>query len=311
MTPARNKPLRVTSEHLEQRDDERRQWAKQTLGYFEEFPSDKDETLYYVVRLYVEIPELFQRIPKKQSTCPKINGKKPFHCDWTDSIEANQNAALKELTILRRNERIPKADVIVKFLTPFSAEDINKYRKKIFEFLRSVRLQRKHQVICPGRLVAVVGLELTNGEDGEPNNTVHLHCLTKDPRNAKELRNLFSKACEYSGLVRKENFQIVCRKLWDGYRYLKYFTKFEYVEKVILLKKESGLQRFYEVGGWFEQGKLKLWKDGDKGDKTGTQNKKHSPSSPKKPKQTKKDAEHGETDKLAKTKTSKPFPPLR
>ena len=285
MTQKSNKPLRVTPAHLEQRDKEREQWVKWTLGYFEEFPSDKDETLYYVVRLYVEIPELFQRNPRKESTCPKTKGKKPFHCDWTDSIESYQNAALKELTILRRNKRIPKIDVIVKFLTQFSAEDINKYRKKIFEFLRNVRLQRKHQVISPGRFVADVGLELTRGEDGEPNNTVHFHFLNKDPRNAKELRNLFSKACEYSGLVRKENFQIVYRKLWNGYRYLKYFTKFEYVEKVILLKKETGLQRFYVVGEWFEQGKLKLWKDGKKSNKRGSQNKKRSPPSPKQSKQ--------------------------
>ena len=234
-----------------------------TDGFGDEITAEKDESLYYVIKSPLEIPDLFQETPRKKTTFKKNkNGKSIFHCDWTDSIESNQNAALKEMTILQRNNQIPTKEIIVGFLTPLFAKDINERRKKFFEVLRNVKLQRRLQVICPGRFVSVVGLELTRGEDGKPNNTVHFHFLTKDPRNKKELKNLFITAGEYCGLVNDEDYRIsCCRKLGNGMGYFRYFTKFGYTDKVILLKKGTGLQRFYTIGPWFALSKSAIWKN--------------------------------------------------
>jgi len=238
-------------------------------GFFDDTKEGKDKSLYYVVESPFEIPKLFQtgKYPRLISNYLKNSDKKPFICDWTDSIESNQNAALREITILRRNGRIPKIDYKVRFLKEFFADEINAHRKNIFEVMRNVRLQERLNVRCPISLEAVVALELTRGEDDKPNNRVHFHFLTKDPRSPEELTKVFITACEYSGLVKNEDFVVdKPRPLWDGYTYFNYFTKFEYLDKLFLFKKGTGLQKIYTIGKWFTKKKSELWTEGDNRD---------------------------------------------
>jgi len=135
-----------------------------------------------------------------------------------------------------------------------SAKEIQALRTRIFRYLK------EHG------LTAVVSIELTRGANGKPNNTVHFHFLTDDPRSEAEIRALFNRACEQQGLVRGEDFRIDYRELWDGYRYFNYFTKCgeKYFHKVILfesglLKSGKTLQKFYKIGNWFMKSKGKIW----------------------------------------------------
>jgi len=175
---------------------------------------------------------------------------------FTNSRESYQNGACKETLILRRNGRTPTQELVLHFLTVFSAVEINELRTKIF------------RVLTDNGLVAVANLELTRGKDGKPNNCVHSHILTDDQRSGGELQQLLETACERQGLVKGQDFQVDHRLLWDGYRYFNYFTKFgkKYFNKVILFEKgllESGrtLQKFYTIGAWFKKGrgKGKIW----------------------------------------------------
>jgi hypothetical protein len=141
-------------------------------------------------------------------------------------------------------------------LVELSPEDIQEYLRKIFRVLTDNRLQ------------AVANIELTLGDDGQPNNTVHFHILTDDQRTEAELRKLLEVACERQGLMKDRDFCITHRELWDGYRYFNYFTKYgkKYFNKVILFQPkllQSGrtLQKFYTIGQWFtkDRGKIKIW----------------------------------------------------
>ena len=130
------------------------------------------------------------------------------------------------------------------------------YRKKIF------------RVLVDNGLEAVTSIELTRGKNGRPNNTVHFHIITDDPRSEQELRQLLETACKRQGLVQDNDFCVDHRLLWDGYRYFNYFTKYgeKYFDKVILFQKgllESGktIQKFYTIGQWYQKGrgKIQIW----------------------------------------------------
>jgi hypothetical protein len=75
-----------------------------------------------------------------------------------------------------------------------------------------------------------------------------------------KVRELFNMACEYCNLVRGIDFKIDCRELHDGYKYFRYFTKYGYND-VILFRKGTGLQKFYQIGRWYSKGKGKLWQE--------------------------------------------------
>jgi hypothetical protein len=112
-------------------------------------------------------------------------------------------------------------------------------------------------------------LELTKGMDGKPNNCVHFHIITDDQRDEEDLRKLLEKACERQGLVKGKNFCITYKDLWDGESYFYYFTKYgeKYFHEVILFqpkllksgKNSRTLQKFYEIGHWFNEGKGVIW----------------------------------------------------
>ena len=118
---------------------------------------------------------------------------------------------------------------------------------------------------------AVTSIELTLGKDGKPNNTVHFTLLTDDPRSEPELRLLIETACERQGLVNKIDFCITYQDHPDGYGRFNYFTKYgeKFFDKVILFRPKllksgkSGrtLQKFYQIGNWFDKPKKQIWDD--------------------------------------------------
>jgi hypothetical protein len=189
-------------------------------------------------------------IPKDRNGNPRKNRS------FTDSRESYQNGACKETLILRRNGRIPTQEFVLHFLTVWTAEEIRALRTEIFSYLSDNELQ------------AVANIELTRGDDGLPNNTVHFHIITDDPRSEEELRELIETASERQGLVKDEDFCITYEYLPYGYWRFNYFTKYgkKYFNIVILFEKElleSGrtLQKFYTIGQWFKKGrgKGKIW----------------------------------------------------
>jgi hypothetical protein len=133
----------------------------------------------------------------------------------------------------------------------YSTKEIREYRKKIF------------RVLTDNGLEAVANIELTRGEDWEPNNCVHFHLITDDPRSEEELRLLLEMACERQGLVKDTDFCITYQKLYDGYWRFSYFTKFgkKYFYSVILFEKNLGLDKFYEIGKWFHKPQVQIWED--------------------------------------------------
>ena len=186
---------------------------------------------------------LYQDNPKVISTYTRHKNR-----SFTDSLGSYQNGASKEILILRWNRRIPTIEVVLHFFNGYTAKEIIEYRKKIFRYLREHGLE------------SAVSIELTRGADGQPNNTVHFHFLLDDPRKEKEIRELFHTACRSSGLNDKD-FRIDYRELTNGYTYFNYFTKCGYSERVILFQKGTGIQKFYQVGKWYQKSKIQIWED--------------------------------------------------
>jgi len=179
----------------------------------------------------------------------------------TDCLESYDNWARKMMLILRWNHkyRQPRFEIVWHLLREFTKDEIRELRTKVFRSLRR------------WGITAVAIIEPTRGKDGRPNNTIHFHILTDDPRGEKELRELANKACRNAGLVRKgkgndndnddgvddpeDEFRIDVRELWDACKYYRYATKYNHQDKVILFKhgtKENpAIQKMYEIGNWF------------------------------------------------------------
>jgi hypothetical protein len=85
--------------------------------------------------------------------------------------------------------------------------------------------------------------------------------LTDDLRCESELRSLLETACERQYLIKSKDFWITYRELDAGYGYFDYFTKYGYSDKVILFRKDTGLQKFYQIGKWFEKSKKQIWQE--------------------------------------------------
>ena len=185
--------------------------------------------------------QLYQDDPRIVSTYTRHKNR-----SLTNSLESYQNGACKQTSILRWNGRVPTKEIVIHFLDELSPEDIINHRTKVFRYIKEHGIE------------AVANLELTKGEDDKPNNTVHSHVLTDDQRSEDELRELFNTACLRSGLASK-NFRVDFRLLWNGYTYFKYFTKYDYIDKVILFQVGTGLQKFYEIGTWFSKSKPEIW----------------------------------------------------
>ena len=175
---------------------------------------------------------------------------------FTDSRESYQNGVSKEVSILRRNGRVPTKEVVWHLLKVLPAEDINALRLKVFRYLKDHGLE------------AVASVELTRGANGQPNGCVHFHVLLDDTRSEADIRALFNKACERDGFVQSQDFRIDYRKLYDGKSYFYYYAKCgkKHFDKVILfqpklLKSGKTLQKFYQIGKWFHKSKELLWEE--------------------------------------------------
>ena len=216
-----------------------------------EEPIDNDETdsailQYAITTTPCHVEPLYQEHPRIKSTFTR-------YTNWslTDSLESYQNRAWKETVVLRRNNRVPTKEFVLHFLEVFSVKVISVYRTKIF------------RVLTDNGLEAVANIELTRDENGKPNNTVHFTILTDDQRREKELRKLLEIACERQGLVKSIGFYITYEPLYDGYGRFNYFAKYgeKYFFKVILFRKNTGLQKFYQIGKWFGKNKKMIWEE--------------------------------------------------
>ena len=198
---------------------------------------------------------------------------------FTDCLESYQYGAWKEVVILRRNKRIPTKEIVLHLFNVYTKAGLMALRKKIF------------RILTDSGIVAVVCIELTRDENGEPNNTVHFHFLLDGQQREKELREIFNKACERNGLVRGEDFRVDYRLLdareKHRERYFEYFAKYDryytggkgdpvvdreslrrkgWNWKTVLLfqrgtREDRAIQKFYEVGKWFNTSKTQLWED--------------------------------------------------
>jgi len=193
------------------------------------------------VQKVVEVQPLYQVEPRVRSTYSRHNRIK--NRSFTDSLQSYQFGANKETNILRENGRIPTREIVLHFLKVLPARAIMSLRTRIFRYLKEHGLE------------GVACIELTRDANRLPNNTVHFHILTDDPRGANELRSLFNTACERQGLVRGTEYRIDYRPLPDGNRYFAYFTKSGYSREVILFQKGTGLNKFYQIGHWHSRKK--------------------------------------------------------
>jgi hypothetical protein len=189
------------------------------------------------IQRVVEVQPLYQVNPRVRSTFSLHSRIK--NRSFTDSLQSYQFGAGKEAIILRKNGRIPTREIVLHFLKVLPARAIISLRTRIFRYLQRHGLE------------GVACIELTRGADRLPNNTVHFHILTDDPRSQKELRLLFNIACSRAGLVRGEDYRIDSRPLPNGEWYFAYFTKFGYSSEVILFCKGTGLVKFYQIGQWY------------------------------------------------------------
>jgi hypothetical protein len=184
---------------------------------------------------------LYQDIPYKRCVYRRHKQR-----SFTDCKESNQNGAQKECLLLRRNGRIPTKELTWHLLNVHSVQEISDIRSHVFGYLQSHGIE------------AVAAIELTRDGKGNPNNTVHFHILTDSKRNEKEIAELIMKGCRQKGL-RKKDYHVDRRELWNGYKYFNYFTKYGYEHKVILFQKGLYVQKFYQIGKWYRKTKKELW----------------------------------------------------
>jgi len=104
--------------------------------------------------------------------------------------------------ILRQNNRIPTQVIVLGFLQEYSLDDIRTNYAEIRKDLYAHGIE------------AVVSIELSRDDKRKPNNRVHFHFLTDDPRTKDELKVLFNMACQRAGLVRGQDFRILIYPLY-------------------------------------------------------------------------------------------------
>ena len=191
---------------------------------------------------------LYQDKPYKNCTYTQNKNR-----SFTDCLESYQNGAHKESMILRWNNRLPTKEMVLHFLKVFTAGEIKEILKVVFADLRKNGIE------------GVANIEFTTrGQYGKPNNTVHSHILTDDPRKITELKKILIKACEQHGLVCGKDFSITSQKeIPDPDGYIDYFTKYGYLHRVILFQPKTGINKFYSIGKWFEKGRGKgeIWNE--------------------------------------------------
>jgi hypothetical protein len=272
MTQIKRKPLRHSKEIIAQKRAQNKAITQRKAHYVNRLGKENTETAEASLGSNIRLQPLFRSNPKLYSTYKHYKNR-----SFTDSLEAYQYGVAKEVKILRRNNRPPTKAVVLNFLKELSVAEIKKYRDKIFRTLRKAGIQ------------AVVAIELTRAipRIGKPNNRVHFHFLTDEKgsgeRSEKEFRDLFNKACQDSGLGKKD-FRIIDYKdkIEDGDWYFDYFTKFDrknegkYGENentdedndgdwnwrtVLLFEQGLGLHKFYQIGKWFKKPKTQLWKE--------------------------------------------------
>lgn len=251
------KGLRVTPEYFARREANRK--AVFGGGLWDENTIPEEDSVLNITELQQLYPKLYQENPKEKSTFKPPNGQK--HRCYTNSYQSYKNAADKKAAILVTNNRWPIKEIVWHLLIVLTSKEIKKLRTKIFRYLKD------HGI------VAVVAIELTRGKNGEPNNTVHFHILTDDPRSEEELEKLLIKACERKsvGLDEGEDFIVGFRELTRPETCFDYFTKRNRTDKdwcklnkkkrVILFEKGTGLQKFYEIGKWYKKKESELWED--------------------------------------------------
>ena len=204
--------------------------------------------------------QIVQRHPKRYSKFtyghPQGKNRSP-----TDSIESFLNLADKERQILQKNCRIPRYEIVVHILEPLDVPELKTTLSKIFDHFRQEDL------------VSVINVEPTDDGFGNPTDTVHSHILTDDERGVDFLRELGRAACLVAGLkdkatcnVAKNEFDVECRPLYDGYKYYDYFTKFDRPEELYLFVRGSRIQRFRTTGNWYidangKKDKTKKWNE--------------------------------------------------
>jgi len=192
--------------------------------------------------------QLYQENPRVKSTFTLYNTIN--NRSFTDSLEAYQHGANKEAAILRKNGRLPTADIVIHFLQEFHVRDIMETRTKIFRYLKEHGLE------------AVANVELTHDIRGNPNNKVHFHILTDDPRSKRELKLLFYAACNRRGLVRCIDYSVSHCTLIDPDGYIDYFVKRrQHSKEVVLFQTGLLIRKFYEIGRWFNKPKSELWQE--------------------------------------------------
>ena len=253
------KGLRITPEYFAQRIAQRR--AYYASRFCEEVRETDGGAVLYVSQ---KLQNLYNDDPDEKCTCTMRNGKKFINRSLTNSYESVANGVRKEAAILEKYGRKPMKEIVWCLYNEYLPKDLNELRCGVFRYLKEHDIE------------AIVAIELTYGKDEKPNNRVHYHILTDDPRSLKELEKLIEKPCKRRKLIRNKNYGIRSRELPDGFGYIGYYTKRTRIDKdwceqhgkrrVILFAKNTGIRKFYQIGKWYKDengkktSKKKIWK---------------------------------------------------
>ena len=281
MPKTRNKPLRYTKEIIEQRRAERKAKRK------EEFAAIQQASLVSNTSL----TPLYQKKPRTISTYTLHKNR-----SFTDSLESYQNGADKERQILQRNKRKPTKEIKLNLLLEFSAIGIKVLRKWIFyhlakdgiEAVANIELTRtKPRIGKPNNRVHFHILTDDKRDKDELRALFITACercglmrekdfeitIKDDINNADRYFEYFTKYDSDSKkefeAIRKEMYQAkdtqkneerdwndskdvgtekVTGKKWDW-------------KTVLLFRPYTGLDKFKEIGKWFEKPKKDIWKE--------------------------------------------------
>ena len=249
------KGIRITKEIL----DQKARLREEIMG--KKWEGIHDTAVLHIIKSPRKYQQLFQENPDEICTFTMKGSKSLKHLanpfiknrSHTNSRESQQNGAMKEKEILKKNGRIPTKQITIRFLYQFKTKnEMADLLSKMFRYLAD------HGII------AAVVLEGTKDGYGKPCNRVHCHILIDDkeaPRSKKKTVAMFAKACRLRGLERGKDIKIGFQNLPKNFTF-DYFVKIgAHGKSIPLFKKGLYIRKFRYIGKWFTKSKRQLWSE--------------------------------------------------
>ena len=176
---------------------------------------------------------------------PGWTSRNPYRvpASFTESMQSYMKAARHESWIHENNYRVPNLEIILRFFVVLPVEVIKQNWKRLRRNLKQAEVT----------YAAVI--ELTDGSNGKPNNTIHYHFLIDTNLDSRILKDLMTAICLKSKLgVYGLEFDLIYPNAgitdW-GSNKINYFTKFGYSNKVHLFRVGLRVKKFYYSTNWF------------------------------------------------------------